>query len=166
MGFASVTSMVLSYLILYPLLFLADCLRICLAPASHLAHHILQATLYPLRLLAKFETLYIYLGVAVLVGTATGALLHFCSAVLITLLDLRSNPQSQGHTAATFRAARMKKQALGLRREQDKTGRNLSVLDDTLKKDYATWLENDRAKNRASLISQTILEEEDDTDDF
>jgi len=138
-----------------------------LAPATHLASYVLQALLLPLRFLAKFETLYIYFGVAALIGIITGSVLHFASRVLIDLLDLRPAPEENGRTAASVRRARVKKL-----KEQwpdpSTVAQHNAARAEFLKEEYADFLDKGHGRSRDGhgLMSQTILEEDDDSDGF
>lgn len=50
------------------------------------------------------QTLYIFLGVAVLVGILTGTSLHYASSYLIAFLSLEKRPEQQrGRTLASYR---------------------------------------------------------------
>ena len=114
------------------------------------------------------QTLYIYLGVAALIGLFTGTFLHFSSSLLTRVLDLRTSPQESGRTAASVRAARERKrledawQASTPIRSRQARRR----MEDT-SKDYSEYVEKDRGKRKEGqgLLSQTILEEDDDSAD-
>jgi hypothetical protein len=112
--------------------------------------------------------LYIYFGVAALIGLLTGSILHFSSTMLISLLDLRPSPVEIGRAVASVCATR-EKAKLGdawqtLKFTQGNRGK--SRLGEALGKEYVEFLDKDREKRRElqGLLSQTILEE-DDSDD-
>jgi len=143
-------------------------LLVVFAPVIYLGSYTLHGLLLPLQFLGKFETLYIYFGVAALIGVLTGSVLHFSSAMLISVLDLKVKPKETGRTAASVRAAREQKKlkeawqtAAPLRSNQARP-----MLDDGLKKEYTEFLDKDRGKRREGqgLLSQTILEEDDDSE--
>ncbi|PMD65143.1 uncharacterized protein K444DRAFT_520190 [Hyaloscypha bicolor E] len=134
---------------------------IALAPALHLGHYLFSGMLLPLRLLAKFETLYIYLGVAAVIGLLTGSILHMSSSILVSIFNLTPTPEEIGRSAASVRAAREKKKL-----EQAWQSSTTKVESGKWKgepstdKKYSEWLEIDR-----DLLRQTILEEDDDSEE-
>lgn len=114
------------------------------------------------------QTLYIYLGVAALIGLFTGSLLHFSSSILIRVLDLQNLPEDSDRTAASVRVAREKK------RHDDAwqastpiQSRQARARMEYTSKDYSEYIENNRGKRKEGhgLLSQTILEEDDDSAD-
>ncbi len=125
MDYLSATLTVLYYFA-YPIFFILQVilsiLAIITAPLLHLGHYFLYACYYPIHILGKFEvlllaprinsriidiapqTLYIFLGVAVLVGALTGTSLHYASGLIVSLLRLKSQPEEQrGRTLASYR---------------------------------------------------------------
>ncbi|KAH8768035.1 hypothetical protein BGZ57DRAFT_856573 [Hyaloscypha finlandica] len=150
---------------------------VALAPALHLGHYLLSGMFLPLRLLAKFEvgknnvfiaplltiyeTLYIYLGVAAVIGLLTGSILHMSSSILVSIFNLTPTPEEIGRSAASVRAAREKKKL-----EQAWQSSTTKVESGKWKgepstdKKYSEWLEIDRG-----LLRQTILEEDDDSEE-
>ncbi|ORX97945.1 hypothetical protein BCR34DRAFT_496483 [Clohesyomyces aquaticus] len=88
-----------------------------LLPVTYLVHAILHIILFPFRLqlLEKLETIYIYLGIAGLIGCITGAILFLSINILSSMLriDARAGTQPRhehaGRTAAEFRATRRKR---------------------------------------------------------
>lgn len=136
-----------------------------LAPVVHLGSYILSGILLPLTLLAKLETLYIYLGVAAVIGLISGSILHLSSTVLISLFNLAPGPEETGRTAASVRAAREQKKLEDAWRSSSSKG-DRKVADSSLEKRYTEWLEKDTGKRRDDgLLGQTILEEDDDSED-
>jgi len=123
--------------------------------------------LLPLRLLVKFETLYIYLGVAAVIGLITGSILHVSSSVLVSLFDLTPGPEEAGRSAASVRAARERKkleqawQSSSIKSEQVKWGSGISL------ERYTDWVGKDAGQRREDqgVIGQTIIEEDDDSED-
>ncbi|RAL60161.1 hypothetical protein DID88_000785 [Monilinia fructigena] len=116
-------------------------LRTTLTPLPHLGNSLISAFLLPLKVLAKFETLIIFLGSAVLIGLITGLILR--------------------RSAFSIRAARGEK----------KRNSNQDLLkwkvDPSVERRYSEWLEKDggRKNDEHGLLAQTIIEEEDDSDD-
>jgi hypothetical protein len=88
--------------------------------------------------------------------------------MLIKVLNLQDSPEQSGRTAASVRAAREKKRledawqaSTPIRSNQARTW-----VEDT-SKDYLEYIEKDRGKRKEGqgLLSQTILEEDDDSED-
>ncbi|KAI9646968.1 hypothetical protein NHQ30_004969 [Ciborinia camelliae] len=132
-----------------------------LAPLLHLGNSLISALLLPLKVLAKFETLIIFLGSAVLIGLITGSILHISSSVLASLFNLTSSPAETGRSVASIRTAQ----------EQKKRGSKPDPLrwkvDPSVERRYPEWLEKDRGRKKEEhgLLAQTIIEEDDDSDD-
>ncbi|PBP17451.1 hypothetical protein BUE80_DR011787 [Diplocarpon rosae] len=133
----------------------------CLAPFQHLGNYILSALLLPLRLLAKFETLYIFLGTAAIIGLITGSVLHLSSSVLVSVFNLNSVSEEIGRSAATVRAAREKKKLEQALQTSKAKSDSANSRDEASIEKYTEWLE----KSEQGLLGQTILEE-DDSDGF
>lgn len=113
--------------------------------------------------------MYIYLGIAAIIGLATGSILYLTSNFLVSILNLEQMPEDKGRTAASVRAAREQKK-LG-DAWQSSTGRTEQKLwrdDIVMEKKYTEWVEKNAGKRREDqgLLGQTILEEEDSDDDF
>lgn len=115
------------------------------------------------------QTLYIYLGVAAVIGLVTGSILHIASTILVSLFNLAPVPVEKGRSAASVRAAREQK------RLEEAWQSSSPFLEDqgrlpinnSLEKNYAEWREKDSGKRREDqgLFKQTILEEDDDSED-
>ncbi|KAF2490495.1 hypothetical protein BU16DRAFT_543814 [Lophium mytilinum] len=156
----STTLSVLYYIILLPIVKLTQFILLVLLPlwrliqwillpVTHLARVLLGVALFPFhaQLLSRFETLYIYLGVAGLVGSITGLILFTCFNFLSTILRIDAateDKQAQGMTAASYRAARRRKQAI----------QPAYPLSPTVLKEEVTG-------PHRNLLAQTIVEEED-----
>lgn len=117
------------------------------------------------------QTLYIFFGVAALVGIVAGLILHLSSNFIIQLLHLdkiQEEEQTEGYTAATYRAARQKKkqeEKLQKAAQRRLLATHPAVVDGaSLKREYADWLEQDHGRRKDGLLSTTILEEEDDSE--
>lgn len=113
------------------------------------------------------QTLYIYVGVALLVGVATGATLHYASAFLTGLMNLESQPEEEprGRTVASYRARRTDKL------QQQKTRPPMippivtsPKIEGAFKDEFAKLRERD-TQPRRSLLTSTILEEDDSSDE-
>ncbi|KAI9818527.1 MAG: hypothetical protein M1827_000586 [Pycnora praestabilis] len=163
MDYLKTTLNVLYYLI-YPILVLLGWMSMIFAPVFYLGHYILHAFIVPIRLLAMFESLYIFLGTAAIVGILTGSILHFSSTLLASTLNLDSVPAREGRTAASVRAARREKLPQRLDLPALQIG-PLPKLEKPMKREYTDLLEKDRVRRPDGLLSQTILEEDDDSED-
>ncbi|TVY81471.1 hypothetical protein LSUE1_G003205 [Lachnellula suecica] len=166
MAWVAIVIRILSYLLL-PIRLLFNALRIALAPVLHLGNYILTGCMLPLKLLAKFETLYIYLGIAAVIGIITGSILHISSTILVSIFNLAAVPEETGRTAASVRAAREQKKLEGAWESSVSKGESAGS-----KKDASTrnteWLGSELGKRREDqgLLGQTILEEDDSEDMF
>jgi len=168
MAWLAVVIRTLSYILL-PVKLLFNVLLILLAPVLHLGSYVFTGFMLPLRLLAKFETLYIYLGVAAVIGIITGSLLHISSTVLVSMFDLATVPEETGRAAASVRAAREQKKLEGAWESSVAKGESARLRNNpSSRKKQAEWLESELAKRRddQGLLGQTIIEEDDDSEDM
>ncbi|KAG9623853.1 hypothetical protein KCU64_g20082, partial [Aureobasidium melanogenum] len=115
-----------------------------LQPLVLFAQLLAYCALVPLRFLQKFETIYIYLGVACITGISTGLLLHFVYSFLHSNLHLASEPAVRGPTSKQYRASPRRKEAM-----LSPTLSMSSVLDTP-------------GAGRYGLLAQTIHEEDSD----
>ncbi|KAH8683067.1 hypothetical protein BGZ60DRAFT_524404 [Tricladium varicosporioides] len=167
MAWTSVVKSIFSYLLL-PLSLVLRLALIVLAPVIYLGSYIVAGALLPLKVLAKFETIYIYVGVALFVGLVMGSILHFSSSVFISLLDLSASPEFQGRTAASVRAAREQKKLEGAWEASLSSSKSDRWRGDaTTLKRQAGFGDGALRKRgeRKGLLGQTILEEDDDSED-
>ncbi|KAG9900398.1 hypothetical protein KCV02_g16150, partial [Aureobasidium melanogenum] len=145
----------LTYPVYFLLCFIALTLKTLLSPITSLLLFLLQplvlfaqllayCALVPLRFLQKFETIYIYLGVASITGISCGLLLHFVYSFLHSNLHLASEPAVRGPTSKQYRASRRRKEAM-----LSPTLSMSSVLDTP-------------GAGRYGLLAQTIHEEDSD----
>lgn len=105
---------------------------------------------------------------AAVIGLVTGSILHFSSSVLVSLLDLTPVPEDKGRSAASVRTAREQSHFEKAWQSSSFTaGQGRLGVDMSLEKDYAGWVEKDSEKRQEghTLLKQTILEEEDDSDE-
>ncbi|KAG4411033.1 hypothetical protein IFR04_015837 [Cadophora malorum] len=133
----------------------------CFTPFLKLAMRILSGFLLPLKFLAKFETMFIYLGVAAIIGLITGSVLHLSSSLLVSVFNLTATSEETGRSAASVRAAHEQKK---LEQAWDRIPTNNEKGDlrsDPEMEKFAEWLE----KGDQGVLGQTILEE-DDSDDL
>ncbi|KAF5879613.1 uncharacterized protein Bfra_006820 [Botrytis fragariae] len=136
-------------------------LRIALAPLLHLGNSLVSAMLLPLRVVAKFETIIIFLGSAIVIGLITGLLLRVSSNILASLFKLTSDPEDTDRSVASIRAAREHK------KRNSKSDPLKWKVDPSVEKRHSGWLEKDggRKKDEHGLSAQIIIEEDDDSDD-
>jgi hypothetical protein len=112
------------------------------------------------------QTLYIYLGVAAVIGLVTGSILHLSSTVLISLFDLTPAPEEEGRSAASVRAEREKRKLEDAWQSSSSRGEARLRADPAMEKRYAEWLEKDVGRRMEDgVLRQTILEEDDDSED-
>ncbi|KAL8675967.1 MAG: hypothetical protein Q9186_007464 [Xanthomendoza sp. 1 TL-2023] len=137
------------------------------APFVNTAYYAFHGCVWPWRFLAKFETLYVFLGVAMLVGVVTGTSLHYASGMLAALLRLEKRPQEEprGRTMASYRAERTRKlQLKAISRSIPELATPPKIIDTTSTDDFANLLEREKQSGRRSLLTSTILEEDDSSD--
>ncbi|OCK84810.1 hypothetical protein K432DRAFT_288118 [Lepidopterella palustris CBS 459.81] len=125
------------------------CLQFLLLPLTHLGHVFLDIFLFPFQfqLLKRIETIYIYLGIAGLIGFMTGGILYLCFNFLSSALNIdpaAEEAQAKWRTAASYRAARRRKK--------------MQSLDHLL---GPTMIKEEGVQPQKGLLSQTIIEEED-----
>ncbi|KAF2238671.1 hypothetical protein EV356DRAFT_573248 [Viridothelium virens] len=119
-------------------------------PFIYLSRFIAYLVTWPFLFLARFETLYIYVGVASLVGIVTGCLVYGVLQILSSVLRLSSDelePEVPKRTVASYRAARRKRK-----------GKNSK--DALMSPVYLSRSEKE-SNTQLGLLSQTILEEDD-----
>ncbi|MCJ1434111.1 hypothetical protein MMC27_003477 [Xylographa pallens] len=134
------------------------------APILHVAHYLLHGVLWPIRQLARLETLYIYFGVAALVGICTAAILHYSMTFVIKNLRIDGSGEERGRTLSSYRAEKTERQAEKIRQTLPKVGLKPKRLDTGVKEEYSKWLKQDKGFATKGLLSTTILEEEDSSE--
>ncbi|KAK4543153.1 hypothetical protein LTR36_005931 [Oleoguttula mirabilis] len=83
-----------------------------LQPFVYLGRFIVACLIAPFQLLVRFETLYIYLGVAAIAGLTVGLAVSYAYGSLSSLLRLGSEPESApGRTAKEYRVAKRTEKA-------------------------------------------------------
>ncbi|KAI5205860.1 hypothetical protein E4T39_02933 [Aureobasidium subglaciale] len=152
------------YYLIYPvyfvLAFLALTLKALLSPITSALLFLLQplllfgqllayCTIAPFRFLQRFETIYIYLGVASITGISCGLLLHFVYSFLYSNLHLAPEPVARGPTSKQYRASRRRKDMYQSDAMLSPTLSMTSVLDTP-------------GAGRYGLLAQTIHEEDSD----
>ena len=121
------------------------------------------------------QTLYIYFGIAIIVGLMTGLILHFLSTTSAHILGLDIQPaqneqKAKGHTAASYRASRERRKKLD-KEVTNAAKARLLTLDPLLREAFqhspggrgSAPQSPNTLKRRDSLLSTTILEEVEDS---
>ncbi|MCJ1468978.1 hypothetical protein MMC07_007609 [Pseudocyphellaria aurata] len=124
------------YYLTYPLLELFSLLLTVAAPVMHLTHYVVYGLWWwPLSVLAKFETLYIFFGVATLVGVLAGTGLHFVSGSLIAALSLERSQTSSSALSSSEQQQQQQQQqqqrrpqTLAESREERRSGKGWSEM--------------------------------------
>lgn len=128
MDWLSVAGIAVSNLAYPILLFSRALLAILLfvaAPFIHACYLVLYGCWWPFYFLAQVETLYIFFGVATLVGIITGTSLHYLSVFLASALKIDDRPEEKQIKSAEGNQARKlgKPEARGPRPEHYTRGR-------------------------------------------
>jgi len=172
---------VLYWLIVYPVIVTLSWLLLLLywiaSPLIYLGHFFVRASLHPIHFLARFETLYIYFGVAVIVGLAAGLILHFLSRTSTRILGLDIQ-QPRGHSAASYRAEREQKKLEKLEKKWEQesisSARASRLATDPVRRERLQPSSGGRIsmpqgsnapRPRGGLLSTTILEEVESSDE-
>ncbi|MCJ1481847.1 hypothetical protein MMC06_002006 [Schaereria dolodes] len=110
-----------------------------------------------------FLTLYIYFGVAVIIGALAGALLHYISGFFITAFNFNAGTEERGRTLASYRALQKEKLARKARLtvSGDQSSHKAGGM---LRDDYSEWSKHDKGLGVKGLLSTTILEEDDSSE--
>ena len=165
------------------------------SPLIYTVSFLLGLLLLPLHFLARFEvsrirtiyptiylliyshqTLYIFFGAAILLGLAAGTILHLMTRTSANLLGLDRPPipkdtPAKGHTAASYRASRKKKQKIELELSNATKARLqiLRPLQEPAQRPAGRQVSVARTptmpKLSPGLLGTTILEEVEDTDE-
>ncbi|KAK5167342.1 uncharacterized protein LTR77_007041 [Saxophila tyrrhenica] len=104
----------LAFAVVFILKLLYRPLEFLLLPVVYLGQFLFACVLAPFKFLARFETLYIYLGIGALVGGALGLLLAFICTSLQGPLGLEPQPLESGRTAKQYRQEKRRKRENGL----------------------------------------------------
>ena len=107
-----------------------------------------------------YKTLYIYFGVAILIGLTIGASLHYISKFIITALNLDVISENTGTLSASY----CKSKADTATRQSLPRAEFQSSLNGPLRDRYPSWSRQEKAFGNKGLQSTTILEEEDSSD--
>lgn len=103
-------------------------------------------------MLTASQTLYIYLGIAALVGITGGLIVSLVYGLLKEPLGLNSHAREPTRTAKEYREQKHKQ------KRTDSTGLDPSAYSSS---NYASLSDGLRKTNRGKAASQTIMEESD-----
>src|SRR5271154_5773733 len=106
------------------------------------------------------QTLYIYCGVAAVVGVIAGTLLHYTTKILAAALGMNRMTEERGRTVASYRAELAEKEAKKARHFVSRHGL-LPKIDMKIEGYSSDWLKSPVSQG---LQSTTILEEDDSSD--
>ncbi|KAK2764886.1 hypothetical protein FQN54_008583 [Arachnomyces sp. PD_36] len=178
----------LIYSVTFALSFLITLLRVLTSPLLRLGVYVVHLSLFPLRVLAKFENILSFFGTAVVVGLITGLILYFTSSFIFQVLQLTPEKSTQRRPPIRKRQQRGYKDFSGFRprttlhhwkpdnpkylpeTDSDHDSRSPGTGPSSpLKKEpdeyFASWKEefdNMGEPKERGLLSTMILEEEDD----
>lgn len=93
----------------------------------------------------------------------TGAVLHYSSGLVITVLKLDQASAQPGRTLAAYRAEKQKKQAAKVKLTMPVVGAPMK-RDGPLKEEYSDWFRQDKGPAKKGLLSTIILEEDDSSE--
>ena len=187
------TALTVAYYLASPIIFLLkillSVLLVIIAPILHLGQYSFYVCWYSLHLLGKFEviygptqyclvfevanrnvqTLYIFFGVAIFIGALTGTSLHYITSCMISILHLESQPEEEEgeRSLAEYRARKQEiKEKEDPLREVTRKSLTLPKTDAILANDLKNWgwKKEERGRSRNGLIPNTILEEEDSSE--
>lgn len=115
---------------------------------------------------------------AVLIGLITGSILYYFNVALISVFDLRPTPSEATYPATSVVRDEMRRQKQRMSLDPmgvatatspgttTSTASTRARIDPSMKREYADWLDKDRGRRRDGLLSTTILEEDDSSEDF
>jgi len=121
------------------------------------------------RLLTLHQTLYIFFGVAALVGLVTGTGLHYASGFIASVLKIDSRAEErQARSIAEYRARRQEQLEKEARSPMlPQVALSQPQVGGAMKEEYHEWLRQDKGlQGKKGLIPSTILEEDDSSDAF
>ncbi|KAM4056050.1 hypothetical protein HRG_002974 [Hirsutella rhossiliensis] len=137
-------------LLAWPLSCLAAVLRILFAPALHVAAYLLSWGRAVVALIASLEPLYTFFSVAAAIGIVSGVILGLSSSIITTYLGMYDDPETDDRPSDKLTGYDKRLPAPGPA---------------SWEADWH-WTESSTSRFRqpSGLLSQTIHEEEDDSD--
>ncbi|KAL6249654.1 hypothetical protein RBB50_003509 [Rhinocladiella similis] len=183
-----ITTVILYYIVLYPILVLLKTLLyifvLISTPVIYIGSSVLALILIPWRIFARFEALWYFIGSAIVLGTVLGLILHFTMRAVVLVFKLDEKPiidpsPPTGHDAISYRKAREEKKRKQLEEQQRlavqaKLLASQPLLQDAVREARKMPLSstpispispNVSGSNRPGLLQQTILEHSDEDDD-
>ena len=121
-----------------------------------------------LEILTTSQTLYIFFGVAALVGIVTGTGLHYASGFMASVLNIDSRAEErQVRSVAEYRAKRQEKRKKEARSPVlPEIGLSQPKPGGAMREEYSEWLkQNKGVRRKKGVIPSTILEEDDSSED-
>ena len=113
------------------------------------------------------QTLYIFFGIAALVGMVTGTSLHYVSGFITSMLDLDQSPEEQrGQPLVSYRVKKRERAHAEIPILESRQKQRLQINDPGLREEYTDWNTIKRGRGRAGIRINTIIEEEDSSDCF
>ena len=117
--------------------------------------------------MGSMQTLYIFFGIAALVGIVTGTSLHYVSSFIMSLLDLDRSPKEQrGRSLASNLVEKRERAHAEIPILESRQKQRLQNNDLDLREEYMDWNRIMRGRERGGIRINTILEEEDSSDCF
>ena len=117
--------------------------------------------------MGSVQTLYIFFGIAALVGIVTGTSLHYVSSFIISMLDLDRSPEEQrGQSLATCRVEKRERAHAEIPILEARQKQILQNNDLGLRENHMDWNAIKRGRERVGIRINTIIEEEDSSDCF
>ena len=118
-------------------------------------------------LIGSVQTLYIFFGIAALVGIVTGTSLHYVSSFIISMLDLdRSTEEQRGQSLASYRVEKQERAHVETPILESRQKQRLHNNDLGLREEYMDWNTIKRGREQVGIRINTIVEEEDSSDCF
>ncbi|KXT04855.1 hypothetical protein AC578_3422 [Pseudocercospora eumusae] len=130
-------------------------IRLLLQPLVHFARFTLLLAAMPFHVAARFETLYIYLGVAAIVGLLGGVIVACVYSILYNFFDLETPPEPV--SLRTAKQYRQEKQKQKLQSEHSSFFSPRLLSPAALSSGYGSLSEG----CKGSLLATAIMEEED-----
>ncbi|KAF2171106.1 hypothetical protein M409DRAFT_64062 [Zasmidium cellare ATCC 36951] len=129
-----------------------------LQPFVYLGRFILACLVFPFTLAARLETIYIYLGVAAIVGLLGGLFMRGIYNTVKSILHLDARPEPKLRSAKQYREEK-RKQKMKVELPPLLSPGHLSP--GPLSPGYLSLSDSARKGKQKGLLAQTIMEEED-----
>ena len=117
--------------------------------------------------MGSVQTLYIFFGIAALVGIVTGTSLHYFSSFIMSMLNLDRSPEEQRRRSlASYRVEKRERAHAEFPILESRQKQRLQNNDLGLREESRDWNTIIRGRERGGIRINTILEEEDSSDCF